>query len=109
MTALAIMINHPGGEIMDAYHFTVPYITTLRKKEGWTRDPNDEYRYSIIRCHYLLLGDEQLDGQPKKGEVIDAIATIKGVTEEKVYSSEREVTITHVKESIEEKLKEEES
>lgn len=93
---------------MGKKYFTLPYITNLETESGWSSNPDDENKYSVVRCHFMLSGPNQL-GDIKKGEKVDALQTLKGMEQEIISSNEYELTTVRVDEAVAESLREEES
>jgi hypothetical protein len=94
---------------MSKIYFTVPYINALETESGWKSTPDVENTYSVIRCHYLLNGPNQLSEPVKRGEVVDVLGNLKGLAQKKTYAREYEVTSIQVEEAVQESVKEEES
>lgn len=95
---------------MPPIHFSIPYIKQLEKEDGWSRDPNSDHKYFVIRCHYMLTEKQSNDPDTIKiGDIIDTITVIPGAPQEKVISREEEGTIATIEESVKEALKENES
>jgi signal-transduction protein with cAMP-binding, CBS, and nucleotidyltransferase domain len=91
-------------------HFSIPYIKQLEKEEGWSRDPNSDHRYFVIRCHYMLTEKQSDDRDAIKiGDIIDTMTVIPGAPQEKTISREEETTTATIEESVKEALKENES
>jgi hypothetical protein len=90
---------------MNYVYFTVPYLNALKSEEGWRRDPESEHTYSIIRGHYALR-ERQLNEPTRKGEVVGAVTSLRGVKQKKTESVEYEFTVVRMVESIEESLRE---
>jgi hypothetical protein len=94
---------------MNRVYFHVPYIKALETESGWNSDPDIENMYSVIRCHYLLNGPNQLSDPEKMGEVVDVLKNLKGLTQKKGHATEYEVTTMQVEEAVKESVREEES
>ncbi|MBZ5536311.1 MAG: hypothetical protein LAO31_10185 [Acidobacteriia bacterium] len=92
---------------MGYIYFTLPYVNALESEQGWKRDPDAEHTYSIIRGHYALR-EHQLNEPTKKGEVVGALTSLRGVTQKKTEAVEYEYTAVEMVESIKESLREEE-
>lgn len=93
---------------MEHFYFAIPYVADLQTEAGWSQDPDSEHTYSIVRCHFLLRGDRQLNEPVRKGEVVGASTSLNGVTQKVTYSTEYEVTTMKLAESVKESLKESE-
>lgn len=93
---------------MSRIYFSLPYINSLETETGWRSDPEAKDTYSVVRCHFMLDGPNQV-GTIKNGEIINAIQTLKGLEQEVTTSDEYELTTVKVDEAIAESLKEEET
>jgi len=94
---------------MSRVYFHVPYIKALETESGWNSNPAIENKYSVIRCHYVLNGPNQLSDPEKTGEVVDVLKNLKGLAQKKIHATEYEVTTMQVEEAVKESIKEEES
>jgi hypothetical protein len=87
-------------------YFTIPYLTTLKNEGGWSRDPNSEHTYSIVRAHYAVK-ERQLNEPSKGGEVVGVSTSLKGATQKIIESKEYEYTEVKMRQSVQESLVEE--
>jgi hypothetical protein len=93
---------------MSRIYFHVPYIN-LETESGWKSNPDVENSYSVIRCHYLLNGPNQLRDKEKMGAVIDVLRNLKALTPKAAYATEYELTTVRMEEAVKETVREEES
>jgi hypothetical protein len=87
--------------------FSIPYVTELEQETGWERLPGAHHMYRVIRCHYLLK-----DRQVKPactGEVVDALASVAGITQKYTDTVEVEHTTQKCEQAVKESLMTEQS
>ena len=89
-------------------YFTIPYLTALKKEEGWDRHPNSEHTYSIVRAHYAVR-EHQLNDPSKGGEVVGVSTSLPGASQKITESREYEYTDVRMRQSVQESLVEEET
>src|ERR1041384_3143446 len=89
-------------------YFTIPYLTELKKEDSWTRDPDSEHTYSIVRAHYAVR-ERQLNEPSKGGDVVGVSTSLKGATQKITESKEYEYTEVKMRQSVQEALVEEET
>lgn len=87
---------------------TIPAARELKRESGWKQVGGAKHSYYAIRCHYAIR-ERQLDEPVKRGEVVDAYTSARGLVQKKSQMVEFEHTSLRIEEAIRQSLLEEES
>lgn len=93
---------------MTKSYFTIPYVTELRREDGWSRSAESDRTYFVVRCHYML-EDLQLPEPIRLGRVVGAYTSVPGVAQKITKTITFEETTLNVQSILEESLLENES
>lgn len=89
-------------------YITIPMARELKRESGWKRIGPSDDAYYAVRCHYVIR-ERQLAEPIKRGEVIDAYTSTRGLGQKRIHTVESEHAFLNLEETIRESLAGEET